>query len=341
MTHFTDRSAAANHTLESSDASRTEARHVVLSVNPFAGRRSVQRRVDELVAMLRKWEYHVDVSTSLDEAVGIAIDSYRQGRLRALVGVGGDGTVGELVNRTPIGLPLTFLPTGTANLLAKHFRLKAKPAACLQVIREGVLLNIDAGRAGDRLFVVMASCGFDAAVVEQVHRHRQSNRHQGHIGYTSYLKPIWRSIRNYRFPEIEVRCRPAEGSDENTETQWAACWVFVSNFPRYGWGVPVAPGALPNDGLLDLCTLARGSLWRGLWYATCLQLGGAHRFLRDCTIRRGQRFRLTCSETVPYQLDGDPGGTLPVEIEVVPARVTLLVPPGSKHIAEASPTPSQ
>jgi diacylglycerol kinase family enzyme len=29
---------------------------------------------------------------------------------------------------------------------------------------------------------------------------------------------------------------------------------------------------------------------------------------------------------VPYQLDGDPGGFLPLDIEVLPERLTLWVP---------------
>jgi diacylglycerol kinase family enzyme len=31
-------------------------------------------------------------------------------------------------------------------------------------------------------------------------------------------------------------------------------------------------------------------------------------------------------EEVPYQLDGDPGGVLPLEIEALPGRLTLVVP---------------
>jgi diacylglycerol kinase family enzyme len=36
--------------------------------------------------------------------------------------------------------------------------------------------------------------------------------------------------------------------------------------------------------------------------------------------------RIAADEDVPYQLDGDPGGMLPVEVEVLPGRVSLLVP---------------
>jgi len=30
--------------------------------------------------------------------------------------------------------------------------------------------------------------------------------------------------------------------------------------------------------------------------------------------------------TIPYQIDGDPGGVLPVEIETVPNRFTTIAP---------------
>jgi len=301
---------------------------VVLSVNPYAGRWSAEQRVEQVAALLRKEQYQVDVATSLDRAVALAVEAYRAGTLRVLVGVGGDGTAGELVNRTPPGLPLTFLPTGTANLLAKHFRLSARPDRFVQLIGQGELVRIDAGRAGNRLFVLMASCGFDAHVAARVHLQRQGNRRGGHIGYTSYLRPIWQTTCSYRFPALCVTCEQIHPEGKNTVEQWDARWVFISNFPRYGWGIRIAPRAAPDDGLLDLCTFSGGSPWRGLWYATCVQFGGAHRLLPDCRMRRGRRFRITGPETVQYQLDGDPGGTLPVEIEVLAGRVTLLVPPG-------------
>ncbi len=41
---------------------------------------------------------------------------------------------------------------------------------------------------------------------------------------------------------------------------------------------------------------------------------------------RADKVRFTSDEKVAYQLDGDPGGVLPVEVEVLPKRLTLLVP---------------
>ena len=54
--------------------------------------------------------------------------------------------------------------------------------------------------------------------------------------------------------------------------------------------------------------------------------GRFHQRLPGCTLRRAGRLRLTSGVAVPYQLDGDPGGELPLELQVLPARLTLVIP---------------
>jgi diacylglycerol kinase (ATP) len=39
-----------------------------------------------------------------------------------------------------------------------------------------------------------------------------------------------------------------------------------------------------------------------------------------------RRVRITADVPVMYQLDGDPGGFLPLDIEILPQRLTMLVP---------------
>jgi diacylglycerol kinase family enzyme len=43
-------------------------------------------------------------------------------------------------------------------------------------------------------------------------------------------------------------------------------------------------------------------------------------------MRQVRRIRIDSDAEVPFQLDGDPGGTLPVEIEVLPQRLNMIVP---------------
>jgi diacylglycerol kinase family enzyme len=300
------------------------ADHVLISVNPKAGRRSVSARVERLADCLRKAGFQVEAKTDLAEVTAQANDLHRQGKLRVLVGAGGDGTAAELTNRTDPGVPISLLAAGTANLLAKHFRLSGRPEKLCQTIATGQLRELDAGLANGRLFLVMIGCGFDAEVVQQVHEQRETcARRGGHIGYSTYFKPVWRSVRSYRYPEIRVYCGQPNGEMGEPLT---AHWAFACNLPRYGWGIPLAPKAEGDDGLLDLCTYGGNSLLRGMKFAAAAQFGGWHQCLPACRMQRADKIRFTSDETVAYQLDGDPGGLLPVEVEVLPKRLTLLVP---------------
>jgi diacylglycerol kinase family enzyme len=57
-------------------------------------------------------------------------------------------------------------------------------------------------------------------------------------------------------------------------------------------------------------------------------IAGRHGRLADCSLIRAKRIRIESDAPVPYNLDGDHCGFLPLEIEIVPQRLTLLVPPG-------------
>ena len=307
----------------------SEADHVLISVNPKAGRRSPTARVNRLVELLQTRDMSVEVFTDLGKVSDRANHLHQSGRLGALVGVGGDGTAAELVNRTELGVPITLLAAGTANLLSKYLRLGGKPDRLCDVISEGHLLHLDAGLASGRLFLVMVSCGFDADVVGRVHAHREEKSSKGgHIGYLTYIRPILDAIRSYKYPGIRVYCDESPDGPFNEELPPIdARWAFVFNLPCYGWGLPLTPDAVGTDGILDLCTFAGGSLLAGLRYVAGAQFGARHRRMADCQMGRGRRFRITSDEPVAYQLDGDPGGLLPLEVEVVPNRLTLVVPP--------------
>lgn len=308
-----------------------DLRHVVVSVNPKAGARSADARVARLVQLLRENRFEVAVFTNLDEIAHEANRLFNERRLRAMIAVGGDGTAAELVNRTVPGLPLAIFPAGNENLLARYFNLSPTPEECCRSVVEGALLRRDAGRAGGRIFLIMVGCGFDAAVVHSLHLNRT-----GHVSNASYFNPIMASIRHYDYPELRVywcdgsvakvdAAVPSEPGDAAESVSDGVRWLFAFNLPCYGAGLQIAPEADGSDGLLDICTFRHGGLWHGLYY-TAAVLTGTHQRLTDFTRRRVAWLRVTSESKVPYQLDGDPGGFLPVEIEVLPKRLTLIVP---------------
>ena len=296
-----------------------EADAVLIAANPKAGPRSGEIAIAELGSVLEECGIRVEVITDLNILVQRVEEERLAGRLRTVVAAGGDGTITELANRAPPGTPLTVLPLGTENLLAKYLGIVRKPESVADTIASGVTVRLDAARAGSRVFLLMAGIGFDADVVRRLHESRR-----GHIRHTSYLKPIVQSIRSYGYPELRLYCR-SDGSSDGREQLIRARWAFLTNLPRYAVRLKLAPHALGTDGLLDLCTFRRGSWWHGLWYLAHV-IVSRHTCLNDCSAKRVRHIRIESDEPVPYQLDGDPGGWLPVEIEVLPQYLTLVVP---------------
>ncbi len=278
--------------------------------------------VGRLADALRNRNLRVDVLTDLAGVAAAAREAHRSGSLRALVAAGGDGTVAELVNRTDPGLPISVFPLGTANLLAGYLGIQPDIPSFCQTMTAGRTIQLDAGRANDRIFLLMVGCGFDGEVVERLHRARV-----GHISMWNYLKPILAAIRTYEYPELRIQCEgaptglPPRGRADPTLRRWA----FVVNLPRYAAGLQFSPDASGSDELLNVCTFERGSLWQGLRYL--FQVWTArHTKLAEFGQVLANRVRIESDRPVRYQLDGDPGGMLPLEIEVLPRRLTLVVP---------------
>jgi diacylglycerol kinase (ATP) len=293
-----------------------DADRVAILINPKAGSKAAGPWADSLAERLRQHGFRTELFTDLAAAVSQANQWHAEGCLRTLVGAGGDGTAAELVNRAVEGVPITLLPAGNSNLLARYFHLSRDPETLCRTIVEGVVARIDAGEANGRIFLLMASCGFDADVVHRVH-----SRRTGHVSHLSYLKPVAEAVFGYDFPKIQVNYEDSDASISPRSVRW----LFVFNLPCYGGGFRIAPHADGADGLLDVCSLRRGRLWPGLGYVAALLLRQHHR-LADWTAHRASRLRITSDGPVPYQLDGDPGGMLPLDIRVLPGRLALVVP---------------
>ena len=115
-------------------------------------------------------------------------------------------------------------------------------------------------------------------------------------------------------------------TDNATASPRFCRWLFGFNLPLYALGLPITPDAVATDGLLDVCTFERGAVWsvaRYLWHV----MRKIHHTLPDAGLSRTGRFRLepTTSASVAYQIDGDFGGTLPVDVEVLAGQLRLLV----------------
>jgi diacylglycerol kinase family enzyme len=298
---------------------------VLILANPRAGSASSREVVLELVDALRDERLEATVCWQREEFSEVLAGPERD-EVRCVVAAGGDGTLVETVNRGA-GLPVTILPLGTENLVARYWGIERSGRQVAHTIAAWKPRRLDLARvtplptgevgarqhAADRLFCLMAGVGFDADVVNRLHRKRS-----GHISLYSYARPIVQALRRYRFHVMEVEIL-------DTGERLRGAMVFLLNLPRYAMGLPLAPEARGDDGLLNLLVFERPGIFHLFRYLTAV-LQGRRDKLRDCHHRWVRAVRLECTQTVRVQTDGDPAGTLPVTIEVVPGAMTLLVP---------------
>lgn len=294
------------------DSISKTADSVVISANPKSGSSDRQALVRATAKSLEEKGFSVEVSTDVDSVVEKAERLFANGRLRAVVGAGGDGTASLLANRLSSNIPISILPLGTENLLAKYLKLKPDPNQVADHIAAGKTVRLDAGRANGKLFLVMVGCGFDAEVVQRLHAKRK-----GHIHHMSYAGPILRAIQKYRFPVLKVEIDGEKIDRKNS-------WAFVFNVPRYAMNLKFVADADSMDGQLDLITFRKPNLLNGLFYLATIVFRN-HRGRKDVFERRFKKMRVTAEAPVHFQLDGDPGGVLPLEIEVVPKRLRVVV----------------
>jgi diacylglycerol kinase family enzyme len=230
-----------------------------------------------------------------------------------LVCVGGDGTVNEVLNGMPDPTrALGVLPVGTANVLAAELRLPRLPEAAAAVIAAGHRRALAIGRCEGRRFLLFCGVGLDGAVVQ-----RLSAVRTGTLGKHKWLGPILHTVR--RWPRYELSATLADG----TRLPGLAS-VLVTRVRNYGGVLRLTPGIDAEDGRLHvLCFRQRGRLaW--LWL-------GARAFCGLLRAGRGLEVHATTAVRIdgpaPFQIDGDFGGTSPVQIDLLPQPARLWAPP--------------
>jgi diacylglycerol kinase (ATP) len=285
-----------------------DRRRVAILANPLAGRGPRGYLVQELADELRRRGLEPAICRQRDELTALVQSD--PDALRCVVAAGGDGTLNEVINRAP-GIPLSILPLGNENLVARQFGLAASAQKLAEAIELASVRRLDLARLADRYFCLMAGAGIDAAVVHGVHHSRQS-----HISKRHYAVPTLTSLGSYSFAPIDV-----EITESGERLRGAA--VFLFNMPRYGLGLPIAQSARPDDGRLDLWVFERPGVWNLARYL-CAVLAGRHQDLRDVQHRLVKEVCLTAEGQVPLQTDGDSAGWLPATIEVVPGALQLM-----------------
>lgn len=286
---------------------------VAIQRNPTSGSGRNRGVLHDLVWGLKRHGIRPRLFSKRERLADVLADPQRREKLLCVVAAGGDGTVDDVINRYP-GLPMTVCPLGTENLFAKYVGIPRDGSVVADAIAARNTRRFDLCTLnGTQRFVIMASFGFDADVV-----HRTHSRRRGHISKLSYVRPILESFGGYAYPPLRIF------ADDAAEPMTGAM-AIVCNLPMYAMRLPFARSAAPDDGLLDVRIFERPGRGHLLRYSWSL-LRSRHERLPHVRSFRAKRIHVESDVPVPVQVDGDPAGFTPVEIAVLPAELTVIVP---------------
>lgn len=282
--------------------------------NPISGRGIACQLAGEISEALLKAQVDVEFLPTQEVDSKQWLAPKLQTKPDAVVVVGGDGTLrlvaGALIDS---GIPIYHAASGTENLFAKSMSMSSNPVDVIAAVLAGESSVIDTATANGSFMLLMASVGFDAAIVTDLANHRGAS-----ITHFSYAMPCIRQFLRWNPPVISIQ---VDGKDMVTAQRG---WVVVANSNAYARGLNPAKDADIADGLLDVVFLPMTSRFRFLQWVRRLR-SGTHLQHPEATCIRGATVYVQTQSPAPWQIDGDPiGETTEMRCAIAPATLSVL-----------------
>ena len=250
-----------------------------------------------------------------------------------LIVVGGDGTANEVINGMEHFEKVTFgyIPSGSGNDLGRGLGISAKdPLEALQRILEAEQARyMDLGRVSwaddrgirqSRLYAISAGIGFDALVCElALHAKLKTFLNRIGLGKLVYLILTVKSMRALQVQDAYIEFEGGE-SYELKDMVFAA----AMNQPYEGGGVPMAPEASPQDGLLSMSSASGIAKWR-TFFLLPLLVAAKQEGIKGFQIRDEKGFRVVLDRPMVLHADGEYCGDVTrVEFRCLEKKLWLL-----------------
>lgn len=283
-------------------------------VNPIAGRGKPIKCMDTVSEYLNHLQIPFEMlyTKAPGHATDIAHALVAKQNIKAIIAVGGDGTVAEVAAGTmDTNCPIGIIPAGTGNDYRRTLDIPIDTLSALETILQDNIKKTDTVKINGRTFLNIVTVGFDVEVLKRA-------KFYSILGSASYyLAAIERAF--WAKPNKTTFIIDGVKSEEEFLLFAAGCGAY------YGGGMNPLPGADPFDGMLDLCIIDMISPLKILSLLPKYKIG-AHKDMKIAHFSKAENIKITSEIPLAINADGEVLEPVnEVEYQIVPQNLKILV----------------
>tara|TARA_R110002050_G_scaffold221441_1_gene357258 strand:+ start:32289 stop:33209 length:921 start_codon:yes stop_codon:yes gene_type:complete len=304
------------------------SKHWYFVINPVSGKGEGLNLWGKIQPLLDQsnLDYSFGISQFHKHTIELVREKYQAG-FRYFIGIGGDGTLNEIVNavfqsqKFTLNNPCTIsiVSVGTGNDWARN-QEKLTISNLIPRLEKCTTIPHDIGfvQASNlnlkHYFINVAGIGLDGKVVEEIEKLNDS----GKKGKLSYVQSMLKALTSFEAPVAKIYT-------DNRELYSGETLVLVASKGQFfGGGMHISPKAKPNNGTLDLTVVKKDSNW--MIFPQLYKLFNGH--IASATFVKkyeDTHVRIQSNHAIPIQADGEfLGKSSQVEFSVLKHAILVL-----------------
>lgn len=295
----------------------------VFIYNPVSGKGKVVKKLPYIEKTLRKKYTEVELLATKKSGDMARFARENIGKTDAIIFAGGDGSFNDILqglagceNMPEIG----YIPSGTVNDIARTLKIPRNIKKALKVILKGRVEKLDCMQANDKYAMYVIAAGLFTRA-----SYATDQKQKNEIGKMAYFIE---GIRNeFEFDLFNL------GITENGKEQTRNCVLVSFMNSRSVAGFPINRSANLQDGKIEVAIVAEKEKRLGFWGKVRAVLSVFRLFLfgykakhKQLTRLEGTEFEVNVGEDVIWNFDGEKGMSGNLHIQVIPARINMIVP---------------
>jgi diacylglycerol kinase (ATP) len=296
----------------------------VFIINPVAGNGFAPSLGEKLKEMISRHNLDAELVYTAKKGHASALSKqYADNGYTYIIGVGGDGTINEIA--TPLicrnDIITGLIPGGTGNdfIQITGFPSRFEEKDWEMFFKTNVM-TLDVGQCNGKIFLNGMGLGFDAQVAAE------NYTEPGEVKRGGKNKYLWHILKTLLFFSEKKMTIHSGGNMSVTD-----CFInTVSIGRRFAGGFFLTPKAIANDGLLDVCSIKRLSLFQRLRILLMVPKG-THIYDKKVNYFQTEKLVLEFDDKVPFHVDGELYFAEKFEIGLLPCALKVIYNPEGNH----------